>query len=87
MNKQRKHPQQQTTSANEKEKEEEEEEKPQELGGAEQQRQKWLSVSPFIHQHLKRGTKQLGSVCWGCPFDPLTAVVYKITKVTCVFRL
>ena len=53
--------------------------------GAEQQRQTWLSVSPFIHHHLKRGTKQLGSVCWGCPFNPLTAVVYK--RVTCVFQL
>lgn len=49
-------------------------------GGAEGQRQTWLSVSPFIHQHLKRGTKQLGSVCWDCPFIPLTAVVYKNTK-------
>lgn len=55
--------------------------------GAEQQRQTWLSVSPFIHQHLKRGTKQLGSVSWDCPFIPLTAVVYKNTKVTCVFLL
>lgn len=55
--------------------------------GAEQQRQTWLSVSPFIHQHLKRCTKQLGSVCWDCPFIPLTAVVYKNTKVTCVFLL
>lgn len=54
-------------------------------GLAEQQRQTWLSVSPFIHQHLKRGTKQLGSVCWDCPFIPLTAGVYKNTKVTCVF--
>lgn len=27
--------------------------------GAERQRQTWLSVSPFIHQHLKRGTKKL----------------------------
>lgn len=53
-------------------------------GRAEQQRQTWLSVSPFIHQHLKRGTKQLGSVCWDCPFIPLTAEVYKNTKVTCV---
>lgn len=48
--------------------------------GGEQQRQTWLSVSPFIHQHLKRCTKQLGSVCWDCPFIPLTAVVYKNTK-------
>lgn len=55
--------------------------------GAEQQRQTWLSVSPFIHQHLKRGTKQLGSVCWDCPFIPLNAVVYKNTKVTCMFLL
>lgn len=31
---------------------------------SEQQRQTWLSVSPFIHQHLKRGTMQLSSVCW-----------------------
>lgn len=53
-------------------------------GRAEQQRQTWLSVSPFIHQHLKRGTKQLGSVCWDCPFIPLSAEVYKNTKVTCV---
>ena len=56
-------------------------------GVAEQQRQTWLSVSPFIHQHLKRGTMQLGSVCWDCPFIPLTTVVYENTKVTCVFRL
>lgn len=56
-------------------------------GWAEQQRQTWLSVSPFIHQHLKLGTKQLSSVCWDCPFIPLTAVVYKNTKVTCVFLL
>lgn len=47
---------------------------------AEQQRQTWLSVSPFIHQHLKRGTKQFGSVCWDCPFIPLTAGVYKKYK-------
>jgi len=53
----------------------------------EQQRQTWLSVSPFIHQHLKCGTKQLGSVCWDCPFIPLTTVVYKNTKVTGVFLL
>lgn len=50
------------------------------IRGGEQQRQTWLSVSPFIHQHLKRCTKQLGSVCWDCPFIPLTAVVYKNTK-------
>lgn len=56
------------------------------IRGGEQQRQTWLSVSPFIHQHLKRCTKQLGSVCWDCPFIPLTAVVYKNTKspVVCV---
>lgn len=29
----------------------------------------------------------MGSVCWDCPFIPLTAVVYKNTKVTCVFLL
>lgn len=58
-----------------------------EVGRAEQQRQTWLSVSPFIHQHRKRGTKQLGSVCWDCPFIPLAAEVYQNTKVTCVFLL
>lgn len=48
----------------------------------EQQRQTWLSVSPFIHQHLKCCTKQLGSVCsvGTVLFIPLTTVVYKKYK-------
>lgn len=52
----------------------------------EQQRQTWLSVSPFIHQHLKRGTKKLSSVCWDCPFILLAAVVCENTKVSWFLR-
>lgn len=52
----------------------------------EQQRQTWLSVSPFIHQHLKCGTKKLSSVCWDCPFILLAAVVCENTKVSWFLR-
>lgn len=47
-----------------------------------------MAVSFTVYSSTpERGTMQLCSVCWGSPFNPLTAVVYKNTKVTCVFQL
>jgi len=38
------------------------------------QKQTWLSVSPFIHQHLNV-VQSIWVFCWDCPFIPLIAVV------------